>query len=59
LESNIYYTYEDGVDEDDDPITLSGNVSTLHTIVESLETDLTSNTERIAAIEGDYVTNAD
>lgn len=59
LESNIYYTYEDGVDEDDDPITLSGNISTLHTFVESLETDLTSNTERIAVIEGDYVTNAD
>jgi prefoldin subunit 5 len=59
LESSIYYTYEDGVDEDDDPITLSGNVSTLHTFVESLETDLASNTERIAAIEGDHVTNAD
>ena len=36
-----------------------GNVSTLHTFVENLETDLTSNTGRIADIEDDYVTTAD
>jgi hypothetical protein len=45
LESNIYYSY-DGVDEDDDPVGLLGNVSTLHTIVENLETDLSSNSSR-------------
>jgi hypothetical protein len=44
LESNIYYSY--GVDEDDDPVGLLGNVSTLHTIVENLETDLSSNSSR-------------
>jgi len=65
LESNIYYSYE-GVDEVDVPIVLLGNVTTLHTFVEGLETNLTDNssridgnTERIAAIEADYVTNAD
>jgi len=47
LESNIYYSYEDGVDENGDPMVLSGNVSTLHTIVENLDTDHSSESTRI------------
>jgi hypothetical protein len=50
LETNIYYTYGEGI--------TTGNVSTLHTIVENLETDLTNNTGRIGAIEADYVRNS-
>ena len=66
LESNIYYTYGDGTaDENGDPVELLGNVHTLKTIVDGLDTGISSastsisgNTTRIAAIEADYVRNS-
>ena len=51
IESNIYYDYEEGVDGNGDPIILTGNVSTLHTFVEGIETDLGDTTDRVGVLE--------